>query len=319
MPSSPPNPTNGSVGANQRTRDSCPKCGYRIPLGGLGTDECPACRIVMSRWAEVTDRHNAAREARRSSSPPRKSSKLSSLLPLLLLLGVGGWMWQQMQVPVPGSSSGPPPSVNPTASPVPAPEPDSQDTSRQPATSPATAAEPASSRYNTEVITTAGEETPRVGPTSEAKIKPEAEIPPGGESPLNWRPTTTSPDRPAELSDWHHNQDGYIRALRRRSHVKGAMVLYFRTDWCPWSRRFEDEFLADPAIADWASDKIRVVLDPEFSLEEAGLVRRLGITGFPAFFVIPPAGKPIPIRPYPEGEAVSLSTFLSQAKRASRP
>lgn len=228
-------------------------------------------------------------------------------------------MWQQMQVPVPGSPSGPPPSVSQAASPVLVPAPDSQDTGRQLATSPATSAEPASSPYDTEVITTGGEDTAGIEPTSEAEIKPEAEIPPGGESPLNWRPTKTSTDRPAELSDWYHNQDGYIRALRRRSHVKSAMVLYFRTDWCPWSRRFEDEFLADPAIADWASDKIRVVLDPEFSLEEADLVRRLGITGFPAFFVIPPAGKPIPIRPYPEGEAISLSTFLSQAKRASGP
>jgi hypothetical protein len=97
------------------------------------------------------------------------------------------------------------------------------------------------------------------------------------------------------------------------------MILYFRTDWCPWSRRFEDEFLSQRSIANWASEQIRVVLDADAGPEEAELVRRLGITGFPAFYVIPPrAGKPTPIRPYPEGEALPLQAFLSQSRKAAR-
>jgi len=168
------------------------------------------------------------------------------------------------------------------------------------------------------VSTASSEEAEGVEATSEEETKNEPEVPPGGESPLDWRPQTPPTDRPAELSGWYHNHDGYIRALRRRSHVQAAMILYFRTDWCPWSRRFEDEFLANRAIANWASEQIRVVLHPEAGFEEADLVNRLGITGFPAFFVIPQVGKPIPLRPYPDGNPVPLSTFLTQAQQASK-
>jgi hypothetical protein len=97
------------------------------------------------------------------------------------------------------------------------------------------------------------------------------------------------------------------------------MVLYFRTDWCPWSRRFEDEFLSQRSVANWVSEQIRVVLDADAGPDEAELAQRLGITGFPAFYVIPPrAGKPTQIRPYPEGEALPLKAFLSQSRQAAR-
>ena len=271
----------------------------------------------MSKWVEATDRHAAARAARHLRPPPRTSTSLPALLPLLVLLGLGLWMWQQMKVPVPNPPSSVPASVPPASSPPQASSPDSREATPQPATNPPTLSEPGSSQDDSSVDAPSGEGAEQVGSTSEAETKAQDGVPPGGESPLDWRPTQPPTVRPAELSDWYHDHDGYISALRRRSHVKRAMILYFRTDWCPWSRRFEDEFLANRAIANWASEQIRVVLNPEAGFEEAELVQRLGITGFPAFFVIPLAGKPIPIPPYPEGDSVSTSTFLSRAKYAS--
>ena len=97
------------------------------------------------------------------------------------------------------------------------------------------------------------------------------------------------------------------------------MLLYFRTESCPWARRFEEDFLGHRHIANWASTQIRVVIDAQGGAGEAELVRKLKIVGFPAFVVIPESpGPPVHITPYPGGEALDRKDFLEQLKLAAR-
>jgi len=246
----------------------------------------------MSKWRAATgELHPPEVEKTKPAASPN-SDRFSGLLPLLLLLGASLWFWEQMPDPL----SDPPR------------QPPSQGPSEAEGTVEGEAADLADPK-----APAGGSIEPKV--TKEAR--PEPEIPAGGESPLDWRPIVPPSQRPAELSDWYHDHDGYIRALRRRTHVDRPLILYFRTDWCPWSRRFEREFLEQPKVSTWTSNQIRVVLNADNGPDEAALVQRLGITGFPAFFVIPrQGGQPKALRPYPEGVAIPIDAFVVQGKRA---
>jgi len=266
----------------------------------------------MSKWLDATKNSDPARRHPSSSPGTKRSGSPLRALPLLLLVGFALWMWQQMPEPLPDRIHRTAPEHTNATDPGAPASPELEVRPPDPGVGPDLSAglEAASTGDPSSSEPTSGE------PGADEAVEPV--IPAGGESPLDWRPLSPPTVRPAELSGWYQNHDGYIRALRRRSHVDRAMILYFRTDWCPWSRRFEDEFLAQRAVANWASEQIRVVLDAEHSFEEAELAERLGVTGFPAFYVIPPQpGKPIAIRPYPEGEAIPLKAFLTQSKRAA--
>ena len=279
---------------------NCPKCGYRIPYPGSEAGECPACGIVMSKWQAATRNPTAGR--REGSGKPRRPIALRGLLPLLLLLVASVLMWRQMPEPLPDSPRVAPPSQSGETSPLPIGQPESSS---------------GVSNGNASSASEALAESTSEG-TVDAPSEPE--IPPGGQSPLDWRPSKPLAERPTELRNWYRDYDGYIRALRRRSHVERPMILYFRSDWCPWSRRFEREFLDRREIANWASEQIRVVFDVDSGPEEEALVEKLGIGGLPAFLVIPVGrGEPKAIEPFPEGEPISPEDFLARGRTAAQP
>ncbi|MEE2829181.1 MAG: thioredoxin family protein [Myxococcota bacterium] len=289
---------------------SCPKCGFRLPRVGLVADECPACGIVMSKWRDAT-----GLPPRTQPQPPKKGSRSGegrTLVLLVLLLALVGWVWQEMprDVPeVPASSSPPRGSV---AASTESPEPVRVEAPGQEQGAPRTQGSP-------DEELTEPSAPPESGLSSTESSEEEEPVPVvTGESPIDSEPTGFPDTNPMPLTDWYSGMDGYMSALRRKAHVQVPMVIYFRSSWCPWSRRFETEFLSQRSIGNWVSELVRVHIDPESGLEESELAARFGVTAYPSFYVIPAgAGRPKKIAPFPGGEAISPAEFLAASRDAA--
>jgi thioredoxin family protein len=63
-------------------------------------------------------------------------------------------------------------------------------------------------------------------------------------------------------STWYEDSTGYEEALRQQKVLHAPMLVYFRTDWCPHCRAF-DQLLEDPKVRSQISPYIKVRLNPE--------------------------------------------------------
>jgi hypothetical protein len=245
----------------------------------------------MSKWRDATTAAISARKTPVQETTSSDAVRVRRFFPLLLLVSVLVWVWSQLPNPLPDYPRKPGSGFE-------------QDAQGEPAT--VNEEEPEST-----IVASTSEEPPTGAPVLEP------ELPVGGFSPLDWRPRSPLIDRPAQLRSWYENHDGYIRALRRRSHVNKPMVLFFRADWCPWSRQFESDFLLNRDVANWNAEQIRVVFDVDAGPDEATLVQKLGVTGLPAFFVVPVGARDVVrIDPFPEGTPLSIDEFLLQCRSA---
>ena len=326
-------------------QSNCPKCGFRLPANGAVQDECPACGIVMSKWLDATEGSQPRLEPLRRSNPGRTPSTLIGAIPLVCMLGFSYWLWTEMPQPFSTDArvvvnhkervtraSEKKAEASTTSNDDAGTAGNNESSGGQPepvAAKNETAAQPrpteAPGRFGTaeEAQEAAAAEAAAAEAEAEsaqaAQAAEAAQVPPEGHCPVDWKPPERDGSRPAQLPDWYHDHSGYIAALRRRSHVSRAMLLYFRTESCPWARRFEEDFLGHRPIANWASTQIRVVVDAQGGADEAELVRKLKIVGFPAFVVIPESpGPPVHIAPYPSGKALDRKDFLEQLKLAAR-
>ncbi len=298
----------------------------------------------MSKWLDATEGSQPRLEPLRRSSPGRTPSTLIGAIPLFCILGFSYWLWNEMPQPFStdtrvvvnhkervtraaekkdeASSTSAADAIEAGNTDPSADQPGPVDAKGETTVEPSATEAPG--RFGTleeveqaaaaEAATQAEEEAARAAQLAEA-----ARVPPEGHCPLDWTPPERDGARPAQLPDWYHDHSGYIAALRRRSHVSRAMLLYFRTESCPWARRFEEDFLGHRPIANWASEQIRVVIDAQGGPDEAELIRKLKIVGFPAFVIIPKSpGPPVHITPYPSGEILDRDDFLEQLKLAAR-
>ena len=89
---------------------------------------------------------------------------------------------------------------------------------------------------------------------------------------------------------WFEGADGHATALRQRKTMKAPMLVYFRVDWCPHCRRF-DELLDDSQVRSRLAGVIKVQIDPEKGEAEKQLFQgEYGGTGYPTIFLYPADG-----------------------------
>lgn len=89
---------------------------------------------------------------------------------------------------------------------------------------------------------------------------------------------------------WLEGAGGWEDAFRQYRKVDAPMLVYFRTDWCPHCRSF-DELLAEPEVRRGLQGVMKVVMNPENSREEQRLFREsYGADAFPAVFLHPADG-----------------------------
>ncbi len=86
---------------------------------------------------------------------------------------------------------------------------------------------------------------------------------------------------------WHEGASGYARATQEQGRCLAPLLVYFRTDWCPYCHKFEEEVLRDRDVErhlDYSVVKVRI--NPEDGPDEQAVADRLGATGYPTVFVM---------------------------------
>ena len=117
-------------------------------------------------------------------------------------------------------------------------------------------------------------------------------------------------------STWFEDATGYEDALRQQRAQHAPMLVYFRTDWCPFCRKF-DARLQDYEMMRKLGGAIKVRLNPEHGPAERKLFeQQFGARGFPAIYWVPEGGAP---RRLQAGK--SVEEFLQQlpSEPASSP
>lgn len=88
-----------------------------------------------------------------------------------------------------------------------------------------------------------------------------------------------------DFSHWLENGEGYEQAMLAHRAEARPVVVYFRTDWCPYCRQFEDALLEVPEVVEAMKEMILVRVNPEQGDVEMRLAARYRVDGYPAMFV----------------------------------
>lgn len=93
-------------------------------------------------------------------------------------------------------------------------------------------------------------------------------------------------------STWYEDASGYEEAARQQKLLHVPMFVYFRVDWCPHCREF-DQLLEDPAVRSHLGSYLKVRVNPEHGKAEKALQeQRFGSKGYPSLFVVDSDGSP---------------------------
>ena len=96
-------------------------------------------------------------------------------------------------------------------------------------------------------------------------------------------------------ASWYEGADGFERAVETAEQEGKALMVYFRTDWCPYCRQFEEELLSTEEVNLFLSKVIPVTVNPESGRQEEEIASAYGVRGYPAVFMHP-AGLEAPRR-----------------------
>ncbi|HET6862121.1 MAG TPA: thioredoxin fold domain-containing protein [Pyrinomonadaceae bacterium] len=112
----------------------------------------------------------------------------------------------------------------------------------------------------------------------------------------------TDPDR------WLRDAPGYEQALKLQQESNEPLIVYFYTDWCPYCRSLDNQYLPSQPVRDYLRTVVKVRINPEHGRAERELAVRYGVTGYPSYFVIQKASAaPRQISPFRRG-APNLTT-----------
>ncbi len=89
-------------------------------------------------------------------------------------------------------------------------------------------------------------------------------------------------------SSWREGAAGYRQASAEAAQLQRPLLVYFRTDWCPYCRELERELLSSGEVETYLRQLSRVRVNPEAGADEDRLARAYGVDGYPALFLRTP-------------------------------
>ncbi|HEV8255164.1 MAG TPA: thioredoxin family protein [Vicinamibacteria bacterium] len=92
---------------------------------------------------------------------------------------------------------------------------------------------------------------------------------------------------------WQSGADGYARAEREQQEAGVPLLIYFRTDWCPYCKQLDEQVLSSFTVERFLRDHMaRVKVNPEDGPAEKSLFDRYGGTGYPTVVMTLPGEGP---------------------------
>jgi thiol:disulfide interchange protein len=128
----------------------------------------------------------------------------------------------------------------------------------------------------------------------------------------------------APSSAWREGAAGYRQAAAEALQLGRPLLVYFRTDWCPYCRELERTLLANGEVEAYLRQLARARVNPEAGADEERLAQAYGVDGYPALFVqgepgAPPARVSRTVRgPHGETQLKTPQQFVATLRRASR-
>ena len=123
----------------------------------------------------------------------------------------------------------------------------------------------------------------------------------------------------AALDDqWLHDASGYKRALELQRELKVPLIVYFYTDWCPYCRELDAEYLPNPAVAEYLRGVVKVRINPEHGPAEREIADRYDVRGYPRFYVIRnPTSSPLNLQPFRRSGDLTPEQFVMACKQVA--
>ena len=107
---------------------------------------------------------------------------------------------------------------------------------------------------------------------------------------------TSRPDY-ASLS-WYEGASEYSKANNQHQSLRVPLLIYFRTDWCPYCKKLDRDILPLDEVSRFMKSVVKVRINPEAGADEKALAERYGVKGYPSIFILP-TNSDTPTKVYP--------------------
>jgi thiol-disulfide isomerase/thioredoxin len=103
-------------------------------------------------------------------------------------------------------------------------------------------------------------------------------------APREAAPPRAVPSQPT--FPWSEGASGFRSASNEQRASGCPMLLYFRTDWCPYCKQFDRDVLSDSAVSATIAPAVKVRIDPEKGDDEHSLAKKFGVHGYPTLILV---------------------------------
>jgi thiol-disulfide isomerase/thioredoxin len=115
---------------------------------------------------------------------------------------------------------------------------------------------------------------------------------------------------------WLDGVSGYERAVQMQRELNVPLVIYFYTDWCPFCRSLESQYLPAAPVQNYLKGVVKVRINADQGSAEKDLATQFGVNGYPSFLIVRnPSSLPIRVHPFRRGAPNLTAAEFARACR----
>lgn len=111
-----------------------------------------------------------------------------------------------------------------------------------------------------------------------------------------------------DFSGWSHGASGYNDVIQEAKNEDKPLILYFHTEWCKWSKKMNNNYLASNNVKDFLRGIPKMEINPDKGADEKALSKKYNVTGYPSFLVSVPSVDSKTARLYPFKKGTDWTT-----------